>query len=158
MGNVPPASTETPVVLTPLPTVAGVSGDPTRGAQVFQQNCKVCHGEKGEGRIGANLAKSFASAFPAAFVKQTVSTGVQGAVMPAWAQENGGPLNTQQIDDVTAFVVSLQKISAPAFVEPTATPAPSGDEALAIIGIVVLLVMVIALVVFFSARGEGRRV
>jgi mono/diheme cytochrome c family protein len=156
-GNVPLAPTETPLALPPLPTVSGVSGDPARGAQVFQQNCQVCHGEKGEGRIGVNLAKPFASAFPAAFVKQTVSTGVQGAVMPAWAQENGGPLNAQQVDDVTAFVMSVQRSSSPTFVEPTATPTASGGGALAVIGVVVLLVIAIVAVVFFSARGTGRK-
>jgi mono/diheme cytochrome c family protein len=155
-GNVTPAPTEPPPVLTPLPTVAGVSGDPTRGAQVFQQNCKVCHGDKGEGRIGARLAKSFASAFPAAYIKQVVSDGVNGSVMPAWAQSNGGPLDAQQIDDVTAFVVSLYKTGSPTFIEPTATPSSSSGSVLPVIGGVVLLAILIAAAVVFSARGARK--
>jgi mono/diheme cytochrome c family protein len=156
-GSVPAAPTEAPRPLVVLPTVAGVSGDPARGAQVFQQNCQVCHGAKGEGRVGVNLAKPFASAFPAAFVKQAVSSGVQGSVMPAWAQSNGGPLSDQQLDDVTAFVLSMQKISAPTFIEPTPVPASSGGGALPVIGAVALLGVVIALVVVLSARGASRR-
>jgi mono/diheme cytochrome c family protein len=155
-GNVTPAPTEPPPVLTPLPTVAGVSGDPTRGAQVFQQNCKVCHGDKGEGRIGARLAKSFASAFPAAYIKQVVSDGVNGSVMPAWAPSSGGPLTAQQIDDVTAFVVSLSKTGSPTFIEPTATPPSSSGGALPVIGGVVLLAILIAAAVVFSARGARK--
>ena len=155
-GNVTPVPTEPPSVLTPLPTVAGVSGDPTRGAQVFQQNCKVCHGDKGEGRIGARLAKSFASAFPAAYIKQVVTGGVSGSVMPAWAQSNGGPLNARQIDDVTAFVVSLFKTGSPTFIEPTATPSSSSGSALPVVGGVVLLGIAIAVVVIVSARGARK--
>lgn len=156
-GSVPVAPTEAPRPLVALPTVAGVSGDPARGAQVFQQNCQVCHGVKGEGRVGVNLAKPFASAFPAAYARQAVSSGVQGSVMPAWAQLNGGPLTDQQIDDVTAFVLSMQKTSSPIFIEPTPVPASSGSQTLLVIGAVILLVVVIALVVFFSARGASRR-
>ena len=156
-GSVPVAPTEAPRPLAALPTVAGVSGDPARGAQVFQQNCLVCHGAKGEGRVGVNLAQPFASAFPAAYVKQAVSSGVQGSVMPAWAQSNGGPLTDQQIDDVTAFVLSMQKISSPTFIEPTPAPASSMGGAWPVIGAVVLLVVVMALVVVLSARGASRR-
>ena len=157
-GSVPSVPTEAPQPLPVLPTVAGVSGDPMRGAQVFQQNCQVCHGAKGEGRVGVNLAKPFASAFPEAYVKQAVSNGVPGSVMPAWAQSNGGPLTNQQIDDVAAFVLSMQKTSSPAFIEPTPAPASSGGGALPVVGAVALLVVVVVLVVVFSARGAGRRV
>jgi mono/diheme cytochrome c family protein len=155
-GSVPVVPTEAPQILAVLPTVAGVSGDPTRGAQVFQQNCQACHGARGEGRVGVNLAKPFASAFPAAYVKQVVSGGVQGSVMPAWAQSNGGPLTDQQIDDVAAFVLSMQKTASPTFIEPTPAPASSGG-ALPVIGAVVLFVVVIALVVVFSARGASSK-
>ena len=157
-GNVSPAPTEPVRLLVPLPTVAGVSGDPTRGALVFQQNCLVCHGAKGEGRVGVNLAKPFASAFPAAFVKQAVSSGVQGSVMPAWAQSDGGPLSDQQIDDVTAFILSAQKAGSPTFIEPTPAPASSVGGAWPVIGAAVLLVAVVMLVVVFSARGASRKV
>jgi cytochrome c oxidase cbb3-type subunit 3 len=156
-GSIPVAPTEAPRPLVALPTVAGVSGDPARGAQVFQQNCRTCHGDKGEGRVGVNLAKPFASAFLAAYVKQAVSSGVQGSVMPAWAQLNGGPLTNQQIDDVTAFVLSMQKAGSPVFIEPTPVPASPVGGVWPVIGAVVLFVAVMALVVALSARGANRR-
>jgi len=151
-----PAPTEAPRPVIPLPTVAGVSGDPTRGVQVFQQNCAVCHGAQGEGRVGANLSKPFASAFPAAFVKQAVSNGVQGSVMPAWAKASGGPLTDQQIDDVTAYVLSQQKTSAPTFIEPTPAPRLAIGGGASTIIVLIVLVVVIAVIVFFSARGANR--
>ena len=152
-----PAPTELPQPVPLLPTVAGVSGDPARGTQVFQQNCVVCHGAKGEGRIGANLAKPFASAFPAAFVKQAVSNGVSGSVMPAWAKANGGPLSDQQIDDVTAFVLAQQKVGSPTFIEPTPAPAPAMSGTLTTVIVVVALIIVAVAVVAFSARGASRK-
>jgi hypothetical protein len=76
--------------------------------------------------------------------------------MPAWAQSNGGPLTDQQIDDVTAFVLAMQKTGSPAFVEPTPAPGSSGG-ALPVVGAVALLVIVAALVVVFSARGASRK-
>jgi len=155
-GDITPAPTEPPRPVTPLPTVSGVTGDPTRGAQLFQQNCVVCHGARGEGRVGANLARPLASAFPAALIKQTVSEGVRGSTMPAWAKANGGPLTDQQIDDVTAFVVAMQKTTAPTFIEPTPTPTPALSGTLTTL--IVLLVLVILIVVFaiFSAQGARR--
>jgi len=156
-GSAVPAPTQPPRPVTPLPTLAGVSGDPTRGVQVFRQNCQVCHGEKGEGRVGAQLAKSFASAFPAAYIKQVVSEGVTGSVMPAWAQAAGGPLTAQQIDDVTAFVLSLKPAAAPTFIEPTPTPALSFTGVWPVLGSVAALMVVMALLILLSARGRVRK-
>jgi hypothetical protein len=78
--------------------------------------------------------------------------------MPAWAQSDGGPLNDQQIDDVTAFILSVQKTGSPAFIEPTPAPASSVGGAWPVIGAAVLLVVVVVLVVVLSARGASRRV
>lgn len=154
-GDITPVPTEPPRPVTPLPTVAGVAGDPTRGAQVFQQNCAVCHGAKGEGRVGANLARPFASVFPAALVKQAVTEGVRGSTMPAWAKANGGPLTEQQVDDVTAFVVSMQKTTAPTFIEPTPTPTPALSGTLTTL--IVLFVLVISIVVMAILSAQGAR-
>lgn len=153
--GVAPAPTEPPRPVTPLPTVAGVTGDPTRGAQVFQQNCVVCHGDKGGGRVGANLAKPLASAFPAAFIRQVVSQGVPGSTMPAWASANGGPLTEQQIDDVTAFALSMQK-TAPTFIEPTPAPTPAVSGTLMTVIVVIVLIILVVVVVVFSARGASK--
>ncbi|MBN1665989.1 MAG: c-type cytochrome, partial [Anaerolineales bacterium] len=62
------------------------------GFQIYLENCAVCHGENGQGRVGATLAKDWPSIRPDLAVRQTIVNGVPGSVMPAWAQENGGPL------------------------------------------------------------------
>ena len=38
-----------------IPPVPEVDGDPNAGAAVYQTNCVACHGENGEGRVGAAL-------------------------------------------------------------------------------------------------------
>ncbi len=102
-------------------------GDAARGAQLYAQNCAVCHGDQAQGRVGARLAKDFPGIQVNAFLKESISTGVSGSVMPAWATENGGPLTNQQIDDLVAFIRSLghQAPTVPAGPTPTFASLPS---------------------------------
>jgi mono/diheme cytochrome c family protein len=91
-----------------IPPVAQVTGDPNKGYTIYQQNCAACHGAKGEGRIGATLTTAFPSIAPGAFAIATIQRGISGTKMPAWSQANGGPLTDDQINDVAAYVLSLQ--------------------------------------------------
>jgi mono/diheme cytochrome c family protein len=97
-----PTTVQRPVI-TPPP---GVSGDPNHGAVLYDQNCSVCHGPNGEGRVGATLAKVWPSVRPDLRVKTVVVEGVNGSAMPAWSQANGGPLTEAEIDDIVAYVLS----------------------------------------------------
>lgn len=90
-----------------ITAIPNVDGDPNRGASLFDQNCVVCHGPDGEGRVGAALAKNFSSIRPDLLVKTTISNGIVGSAMPAWSQARGGPLAEQDINDLTAFVLTL---------------------------------------------------
>lgn len=114
----------------------------------------MCHGDQGQGRVGANLNKAFASINPQQFVRATVAQGISGTAMPAWAQANGGPLSEAEIDDISAFIVSLPA-SQPAA---TATPAPAesadsgGTNWPLILLLMVAVVALIVLVVWFSGR------
>ncbi len=132
-GNAPVAPAPTPVPVTPV-AVAGITGDATRGAQLFAQNCAGCHGSHGQGRVGATLQKDWPGIQPGLSIRQTIANGVRGAVMPAWSQANGGPLSDQDINDITVFILSLQ--SQP---PPTPQPAPGG----AISGVVAFVVLVL---------------
>ena len=120
-SNIPPIPTYTP--RPPITPVADVTGDPNQGAILFDQNCVVCHGPNGEGRIGAALAKPWASVRPSLTIKSTIAEGVSGSLMPAWAQVNGGPLTDQQIDHLVAFILS-RPASTVEQIAVTAEPVP----------------------------------
>ncbi len=115
---------------------AQVVGDPERGGRLYVENCAVCHGVDGQGRIGARLAQ-----FPGiqidASLEQTIAAGISGSVMPAWAAENGGPLSAQDIADVAAYVSAAFAGTEPLTPLPTYLPSPvptladvSGDPSL----------------------------
>jgi len=133
-----------------IPPVEEVTGDPNKGYTIFQQNCAGCHGEKGEGRIGATLDKSFPAIEPGAFAIDTIKRGISGTLMPAWAQENGGPLTDEDINNVAAYVLSLQH-------EPVARPGPVVEQAsawpLVIVGVGVVVV-IFALGIAVSRREQ----
>lgn len=106
-GRSPAAPTATPFPVTPVPTVIGAVGDAGRGEALYGENCAVCHGDQGQGRMGATLTTVFAAINPQAYARAAVEQGVPGTMMPAWSQENGGPLTTTDLDDISAYVIGL---------------------------------------------------
>lgn len=138
--------------ITPIPEVAG---DPNRGAQLFDQNCIMCHGPEGRGKIGATLAKNWSGVRPDLLIKATISDGVPGSPMPAWSQAKGGPLSENDINDLTAFVLTLSQNPVEVVSPPTPTPAfGGGSQALrgwgGILLFVVVLVGIIAAALYFQ--------
>lgn len=150
---VAPAPTAAVVNITPAP---GVTGDPNAGAVVFAQNCAVCHGERGQGRIGVTLVKDWPAINPSAYIRATVEKGVEGTLMPTWLDQNGGPLTAKEIDDVSAFIVSLgaAQPSASPTVAPTATPVQPGGGAIWIgwVAAVVVVIVIATALVMYSRR------
>lgn len=141
---------------TPVPTIAplpGVEGDPTRGAELYAQNCEMCHGPDGTGRVGASLAQNWPSIRPDLTVRNVIATGIQGSAMPAWSDQYGGPLNDEDIDDITAFVLSLGPL-------PGSEATPITEQPVQVApGIpwfvwVIALVLVVLVGVFFSSRSR----
>jgi mono/diheme cytochrome c family protein len=145
----------------PLPPTAVQfpPGDATRGAAVFTQNCVVCHGDKGQGRIGATLQKDWPGLDVDALLDSTIARGVAGSKMPAWAKSNGGPLSDQEIADAAAFVRTLrpgnQPTSAPSAV-PQAGPS-SGTLALVCIGLLILVGVIVLAVVLAGSRSKPQQ-
>lgn len=136
---------EPPVPLPPrpeqnIPPVAEVSGDPNAGYSIFAVDCAVCHGEDGKGRIGANLS-NFGGIAPGAFAISTISRGVEGSLMPPFGQENGGPLTDTQINDVAAYVMTLQGGSVYVPAGEQVGQASAWPLVLALIGMVVLVLV-----------------
>ncbi len=145
-------------IIGPTPTFAArplitaipdVEGDPNQGAQLFDQNCAVCHGPEGQGRVGAALAKNFSSIRPDLAVKSTISNGIAGSPMPAWSQAKGGPLTEQEINHLTAFVLTLAE-NPVVFEQPAQPDTALQPSWLRGWGGVLLAVLLFALIIVFA--------
>jgi cytochrome c oxidase cbb3-type subunit 3 len=150
ISNIPTPAPSTP--RPPITPVAQVVGDPNRGAALFDENCVVCHGRNGEGRIGATLAKSWASVRPDLTIKTTIQNGVPGSLMPAWAQQNGGPLTDENINDLVAFVLSIPHntvIQVTPEEQPSPSPIPwlSGWGGVVLFFVLFVVIVAVALIV-----------
>lgn len=88
-----------------------------RGARLFANNCRVCHGNSGEGLIGPalNTAENTlafrADNFGAlgeiqARFRATVECGRNGSAMPPWAVSEGGSLNFFHIDNLVNLITT----------------------------------------------------
>lgn len=104
------------------------------GAEIFISNCATCHGVNGEARecynaageqIGcAGLPLNNAALLCGTrsdrmearnwsgskydFIESTIAAGRSPSGMPAWSQAFGGPLQTNQVQDVTLFVLNWE--------------------------------------------------
>lgn len=82
-----------------------------RGADIFVSNCVVCHGEDGKavGRIGIPLNTEQNQVTGPEWdlrepvIRRTIERG-RGTIMPAWSQEDGGPLNQEQVTDLVNLI------------------------------------------------------
>jgi mono/diheme cytochrome c family protein len=130
-----------------------VEGDPSAGAVVYHENCAVCHGPQGEGRFGLPLAKAWPSTDPQVYIRQVVSQGIEGSVMPAWANSAGGPLSDKNVADVAAFVLTFEPAASP-----TPIPQPAGPlgatTTLILLGLVAVAVVVVLVVYYRRAKTE----
>ncbi len=102
-----------------------LNGTLERGAFLFSQNCRTCHGDSGEGgprsnRLreapplnrpdlqgreaeGGDVAKANKdNAYRLVF--NTINCGRVGKAMPTWGQEQGGVLNDEQMRQLTTFI------------------------------------------------------
>ena len=83
-----------------------------RGYNLYLANCARCHGPQGEGGIGPvlNDQMKLFQHLNEQYLRNVLVAGgryVCGnpkSLMPVWAEENGGPLNYVQIDDLIAFI------------------------------------------------------
>jgi mono/diheme cytochrome c family protein/rhodanese-related sulfurtransferase len=115
-----------------LQRIPGVAtGDPMRGAAIYAQNCKKCHGDaqtRGDAVFLANAR--FQALATNAFIAYAVEHGRPGTPMPAWQ----GKLTGQQIEDVVAYVRQLGTPAAAKGVyarpDEHLLPPPTGKEPL----------------------------
>lgn len=144
---VEPAPTFNPPV---IPTLPNVAGDPSQGSVVFRSNCAACHGTQAQGGFGWPLARTWPGNDPQVYLTSVISSGVEGSIMPAWAQANGGPLSAQTIADVAAYILSLPSVEQ----LPTPEPTPAGPFSVSISLIIfgALALVVIAMLVIYYRR------
>jgi cytochrome c oxidase cbb3-type subunit 3 len=91
------------------------------GKAVYDANCAACHRPDGGGIIGPNLTDDswIHGATPNA-IHTTIVEGVLEKGMPPW----GRILRPQQVDAVTAYVISLHGTNPPAPKAPEGTVSP----------------------------------
>lgn len=91
-----------------------------RAAHTFARNCRSCHGNAGEGRIGPALDPEVRArnpnlrnyADPAALsenqhiITNTIQCGRIGTLMPPWALDQGGSLNDEQIRQLMILITN----------------------------------------------------
>jgi mono/diheme cytochrome c family protein len=135
-----PGATQTPLaalqaasVQTLLPTMLPPKDDGAAiGAHLFVENCSPCHGNQGQGVDAPNLRNSdYVKTAGDQALYETIALGRSGTEMPAWLQENGGPLTDPQIGEIVAYLHTLQGVSSlppvsPPPEEPAPTPLPAG--------------------------------
>jgi cbb3-type cytochrome c oxidase subunit III len=84
---------------------ASRSGDPKRGATVFEQNCQTCHGTATSRGNALNLLNpELLNAASPAFLRYAVVNGRPPTPMPPFQ----GKLSDEQIDDVVAWLWSFK--------------------------------------------------
>ena len=145
-----PAPTFIAPDIEPLPDI---DGDPSAGAVVFQADCIACHGDRGQGRFGLPLAKSWPGNEPDVYIRSVVADGISGTTMPAWALANGGPLSEADIANVSAYVLTLPPVgTSPQPPPPPAEGPISSSTVLLVLGILVVLFIIVGIVYYRSAR------
>lgn len=84
-----------------------------RGALLYANNCRTCHGMKGEGGVGPPLnVAAFQNQDPLVLrnnkvmLTRTLNCGRAGTRMPAWLAENGGALNVRQIEHLVHLLTA----------------------------------------------------
>jgi len=88
-----------------------------RAAHTYARNCRICHGNAGEGRIGPALNPEFRKASNLIdftdpnrrneyqqLVRNTIECGRIGTVMPPWSIAQGGSLNNEQIRQLVILI------------------------------------------------------
>ena len=99
------------------PAPSGLPGDPTKGSQLYGQNCVSCHGSNLEGGIGPKLNPiqnlgNVKDPLDPTYLVRTITDGLQGvggfqALMPP---KGGHPaLTAQDINDIVAFIIQSNR-------------------------------------------------
>lgn len=109
-----------------------------KGIKTYVSLCVSCHGPHGEGGVGKPL--NTAQFRPDTsqemdkvheLLRKTISRGRPGTAMPAWAQDEGGPLNSEQVNQVIVLIQQgdweeVAEMAAKAPPQPVPAPGSTG--------------------------------
>src|SRR6516165_3694753 len=66
---------------------------------LYTENCAGCHGDDGKNGPGRILNDPlYLAVLPKQVLREIIENGRPGTAMPAWAKNQGGPLESGQID------------------------------------------------------------
>ena len=75
------------------------------GGSIWSTSCASCHGVNGEGAIGPALnSKQFLQSATDDQARTLISVGIPGSQMSAYSLDHGGPLTSEQIKSVVAYI------------------------------------------------------
>lgn len=101
-----------------------------RGALLYANNCRTCHGNQGEGFVGPALNRpELRNQDPLvlrenrAWLTHTLKCGRAGTLMPAWLREYGGSLNERQIEHLVNLITAPE---SPGYTDQFGQPTSKG--------------------------------
>jgi mono/diheme cytochrome c family protein len=81
-----------------------------QGGDMYVFNCASCHGPDGEGGIGPALnSQQFLASTVDEQIDALIAVGIPGSLMSAYSLDFGGPLTSEQIDALTAYLRSWEE-------------------------------------------------
>jgi len=91
----------------PEPVITVVLPDPARGAVIYLETCRICHGENGEGSTIAPALNDLErlEKLDDAWYRQTIARGRPARGMPTW----GTVLSPDEISDVIALIAAWRE-------------------------------------------------
>jgi len=101
------------------------------GRRLYGLHCAGCHGEGARGGRGSPTlaAEEFLGPVSDEQMHWLTAVGIPGTAMPAYDLDHGGPLTRQDIDQIVAFLRSLEETapSVPGWHEGAPAPPPAQD-------------------------------
>lgn len=88
---------------------AGTVGDPQLGATIYAYFCYGCHGENAEGRGLENFPAFSVGEENEENILRSVAGGEGHGGLPGFSTEVGGPLSPRDLEDLSAYLRTLQK-------------------------------------------------
>lgn len=93
-----------------------LAGDPVAGKLYYDLACVACHGDRGRGGVGPQIAnRNFLAGASNELLFHWIRSGRQGTAMKGFAREEQGPheLSDRQIVDIIAYLRDLASVGDP---------------------------------------------